>query len=171
MQYDSTQLLDGAHCTWDNGYGLVSELAPGERYVQTFLILRESFLRLRTLKGIEFDADAASSVWVVMVGHQTKILRSNDGKKRLIVCTVRSNYLDKWNRVQITKSKKRAKSMERGSWKLVAAIDPVSGGKMEEKHNQSQRKIPRDSHPVPHRCPCHDFHPIHDTSYSRIPSQ
>ncbi|OWZ00028.1 hypothetical protein PHMEG_00028870 [Phytophthora megakarya] len=113
------------HSLCDTGLGLVSELSPGERYVQTFPILRESFLRLRTLKGIEFDGDAASSVWVAMAGHQTKILRSKDGKKRL-------------------NSKERVEAMERGSWELVAAVDPVSGReKMEEKHNRSQPKIPK----------------------------
>ncbi|OWZ01248.1 hypothetical protein PHMEG_00027404 [Phytophthora megakarya] len=114
------------HSLWDNGSGLMSELSPGERY----------FFAVANIEDIEFDADAAYSVWVSMVGHQTKILRSKDTKQRLIVCdnfytrnvfakallaftdgnirllgTVRSHYLGKWNRVEVAKSKERIEAI------------------------------------------------------------
>ncbi|OWZ01860.1 hypothetical protein PHMEG_00026682 [Phytophthora megakarya] len=110
------------HTLWDNSSGLVSNLSPAERYVQTFPEMRTPLHATSRRPGVVLDLKKPSAVWAAMIGHQTKTVRAPSAA--------------------VSESVKRVENMDRGSWELVTAVEPVANWKeLEKQHKTGQKHL------------------------------
>lgn len=126
------------HTIWDNASDNTQSTSPAQRYTQQFPSLRTSLYNTLWRDEIGVSANSATALWLTMVGHQPKILRSPSGY-RLTVSdnfytrhtfakailaftdgevhtteTVRLNLIDKWNKVVVEDSVRRVAETEHG---------------------------------------------------------
>jgi len=110
------------HTLWDNASGNCEPTSPAQRYTELFPSLRTSLYNMLRRDDIAVSAKSATALWLAMIGHQAKLLRSPSGY-RLVVSdnfytrhtfakairaftdgevhmtgTVRLNLVDKWNK-------------------------------------------------------------------------
>ncbi|RAW23861.1 hypothetical protein PC110_g19709 [Phytophthora cactorum] len=141
---------------------------PGQRYTDQFPVLRTCLHNTLARDETEISGNSAMTLWLSMVGNQSKILRSptgyrltvsdnfytrhtfakailafTDGEMRTIG-TVRLNLIDKWNKMEVEESVKGVVELERGGWELVAAVDLAPDWKKKEaEHKKAQKRLPK----------------------------
>ncbi|POM78669.1 Hypothetical protein PHPALM_3774 [Phytophthora palmivora] len=133
------------HTLWDNASGNTQSTTPSQRYTQQLPTLRTSLYNTLLREDVPVAANSATALWLTMVGHQAKMLRSPTGY-RLVVSdnfytrhtlarailaftdgavrttgTVCLNLVDKFNKGAVEEAVKRVSEAERGKWELVAA--------------------------------------------------
>ncbi|GMF40391.1 unnamed protein product [Phytophthora fragariaefolia] len=155
---------------WDNVSGNTLPTTPPDRYTATFPDLRTPLCSTLRLPNVHVTAGSHTALWVAMMDHQTRVMPYPSGR-RLIVCdnfytrhflasallrftdgetcllgTVRLNLGDRWNKVELAKAMERVEQTERDSWKLVAAVEPISGWQVQqEQRNKQQLRLPKRS--------------------------
>lgn len=155
------------HSVWDNSSGNTQRTTPAQRYTQRFPLLRTALFSTLARDDIAVSGKSATALWLAMVGHQSKILRSPSGYRLMVsdnfytrhtfasailaftdgemhtIGTVRTNLIDKWNKPAVEDSIRRVAEAERGTWELVAAVNPEAGWKKKEAdHQKAQKKRP-----------------------------
>jgi hypothetical protein len=142
---------------FDNRAGNQTGISGPTEYHRLFWELRTPYYKV--LKGHESIKDSPSALWILMMGHQTKLLRQNPKRKRIFFCdnfytrhtlaailnkftdeesrligTVKFTNVDSTNRYHLSKGVEMLKDARRGAWVLVQAFN---------KHPQF-RKLQRD---------------------------
>ncbi|GMF26610.1 unnamed protein product [Phytophthora fragariaefolia] len=139
--------------------------APAERYTILFPTLMTPLYNTLRAEDVAIEPDTATATWIAMAGHKTRVLRSptehrlvvsdnfytrhtfaqaqlkiTDGEMHLLG-TVRINLVDKWKKVVMAAAVARLGAGERGTWEVVAAVDPEPAWEAKKKaHHNGQRR-------------------------------
>ncbi|KUF95983.1 Bifunctional epoxide hydrolase 2 [Phytophthora nicotianae] len=152
------------HSLWDNSSGNTTPSTPAERYTRLFPSLRTPLYNTLRSDDVSIEATSATAMWIAMAGHQTQSFRSPTGH-RLVVSdnfytrhtfaqallkftdgemhllgTVRINLVDKWNKPAVSAAIGRVDAGNRGSWELVAAVNPEPGWEAKQKGHQKRQR-------------------------------
>ncbi|KAJ8528656.1 hypothetical protein ON010_g14673 [Phytophthora cinnamomi] len=113
----------------------------GTPYTSLFPTLRTPLYNTLRAQDVDIEPDTATAMWIAMAGHQTQTLRSPTGH-RLVVS---DNFYTRHTLLKFTDvaaAVARVGVGERGSWELVAAVDPEPGWEEKKKaHQKTQRRI------------------------------
>ncbi|KAE9332458.1 hypothetical protein PR003_g14511 [Phytophthora rubi] len=152
------------HALWDNASGDSQTTTPAQLYTNQFPSLYNTLLR----DDVTVSAKSTTALWLVMVGHQSKMFRSPSGYRFVVsdnfytrhtfakailaftdgevrtTGTVRLNVIGEWNKPAVEDSVRRVAEAARGEWEFVTVVDLEPGTKKKEvDHDKAQKQLPK----------------------------